>query len=92
MGWSQAEAPQKPEPTASAHPDPLAYLNAKGLMGQKPKVNFAKADGVDHRAAFLLTQVDGDLTIEDLIDLSGMGTEVAAALVVDLVERGALVF
>jgi hypothetical protein len=70
----------------------MGYLRDKGLMGKKPMVEFTKADGVDHRAAFLLTQVDGDLTLEDLIDLSGMDTDVAAALVVDLVQRGALVF
>jgi hypothetical protein len=95
---TQAATPAKPE--AAARPrkrkrgtdDAMAYLKRKRFLRKKPMVDFTKAAGVDHRAAFLLTQVDGDLTLEDLIDLSGLGTEVAAGLVVDLIDRGALVF
>jgi hypothetical protein len=45
---------------------------------------------VDHRAGFLLSQVDGNLTLETIIDISGMRKVEALRLIYTLVEDGIL--
>jgi hypothetical protein len=46
---------------------------------------------LDHRAAFLLSRVDGSLTIEDVLDVSGMARLDALRHVVRLLLRGLMV-
>lgn len=46
--------------------------------------------GLDHRAAFLLSHVDGRTSVEEIIDLAGMPRHDALRLLVELLERGAL--
>jgi hypothetical protein len=46
---------------------------------------------LDHRAAFLLSRVDGSLTIEDVLDVSGMARLDALRHVVRLILRGLMV-
>ncbi|MEL6181322.1 MAG: hypothetical protein AAFS10_20360, partial [Myxococcota bacterium] len=70
--------------------DALEYLRHQNLLKQCPSVDYSQVHNVDHRAGFLLGQADGMVTIEDLIDFSGMNSRDAAAIVVDLLHRGAL--
>ena len=80
--------------TAASNPaagrDPMQQLRDRGLMSKRPVVDYTRTEGVDHRAGFLLTQVDGMVTVEDLIDLSGLNVRDAAQLVLDLFASGAL--
>jgi hypothetical protein len=46
------------------------------------------ARSVDHRAGFLLSQVDGATTLEEILDVSGMPPLEALRIVRDLVQRG----
>jgi hypothetical protein len=46
--------------------------------------------GLDHRAGFLLSHVDGASTIEELVDLSGMARHEALKILVELMDAGAL--
>jgi hypothetical protein len=48
--------------------------------------------GLDHRAGFLLSRVDGASTIEELVDLSGMARHEALKVLVELMDAGALKF
>jgi hypothetical protein len=60
-------------------------------MERRVTADFGKAKGIDARAGFLLSVVqDGPLTVEDLIDLSGLPAHDAAALTLELLDRGAL--
>ena len=44
----------------------------------------------DHRAGFFLSQVDGNTSYEDLIDISGMGREDAIKILSKLVEKSVI--
>ncbi len=77
-------------PRGGATKDPLAALRERGWLHKRPKVDYTRTGGLDHRAGFLLTQVDGEVTVEDLIDLSGLHVRDAAGLVLDLIEAGTL--
>ena len=46
--------------------------------------------GLDHRAGFLLSRVDGISTIEDVLDVCGMPRLEALKTLVDLLDRGAI--
>jgi hypothetical protein len=46
---------------------------------------------VDHRAGFLLSQVDGETSIEGLLDLSAMPEDETLGLLRELLDRGILV-
>ncbi len=46
--------------------------------------------GLDHRAGFLLSRVDGVSTVEELLDICGMPRLEALRTLVDLLERGAI--
>ena len=48
--------------------------------------------GLDHRAGFLLSRVDGASTIDELVDLSGMARHEALKILVELMDAGALKF
>jgi hypothetical protein len=46
---------------------------------------------VDHRAGFLLSQIDGKTPIEELLDLSAMPEDETLRLLRELLDRGILV-
>jgi hypothetical protein len=46
--------------------------------------------GLDHRAGFLLSRIDGLLSVEELLDVCGMPRLEALKTLVDLLERGAI--
>ena len=56
------------------------------------RVPLAVAGGVDPRAAFVLSQVDGRLTIEDLVDLAPMPRVAALRIVGDALAAGIVAF
>jgi len=45
---------------------------------------------IDHRAGFLLSQIDGKLTVEDLYALSGMSRMQTAKILAELLEAGVI--
>ena len=47
----------------------------------------ASALKLDHRTGFLLSMIDGASTVHDLLDVSGMPSDQAIAILADLVER-----
>lgn len=46
--------------------------------------------GIDHRAGFMLSQIQGDTSIEELVDISGMPRHDALKILVELVGSGAV--
>ncbi len=46
--------------------------------------------GLDHRAGFIMSRVDGASTVEELVDLSGMARHEALKILVELLDAGAL--
>ena len=46
--------------------------------------------GLDHRAGFLLSRVDGSSTVEEVLDICGMPRLEALKTLVDLLDRGAI--
>jgi hypothetical protein len=70
------------------------HLSRLGGAARVPKVAIAGSEvrwlGLDHRAGFLLSRVDGRSSIDDIVDLSGMARHEALKLLVELVDAGAL--
>lgn len=70
------------------------HLSRLGGATRVPKVAVAGSEvrwlGLDHRAGFLLSRVDGRSSIDDIVDLSGMPRHEALKLLVELVDAGAL--
>ncbi|MCB9616525.1 MAG: hypothetical protein H6721_23545 [Sandaracinus sp.] len=70
------------------------YTSRLGGVGWTPSVALPDADlrwlGLDHRAGFLLSRVDGHNTIEDLVDISGMPRLEALKTLVELLDVGAI--
>jgi hypothetical protein len=46
--------------------------------------------GIDHRAGFMLSQIEGHTSIEELVDISGLPRHDALKLLVELVGAGAV--
>lgn len=70
------------------------HLSRLGGATRIPRIAVAGSEvrwlGLDHRAGFLLSRVDGRSTIEELVDLSGMARHEALKVLVELVDAGAL--
>jgi hypothetical protein len=68
------------------------YVSQLGDLSSVPRVVIGgaqlKSASIDHRTAFLLTRMDGDTTIEEVLDISGMSRMDAAKLILDAVEKG----
>lgn len=81
---------------ASACRDRLSQLHLSRLGGSDRVPTVAVADseirwlGLDHRAGFLLSHIDGMTTVEEVIDLSGMPRHEALKLLLELRESGAI--
>lgn len=76
--------------------DQLAHLYLSRLGGGRRRLEVAvKATdvrwlGIDHRAGFLLSNIDGTTTLDDVVDVSGMPRHEALKLLVELFEAGAV--
>ena len=88
MSSQAARAPTKPAETEETL---LAKLGGARAI---PKVAVETAQvvalGLDHRAGFVLSLVDGHSTIDDLLDVSGMPRRDALRILCALVDRGAI--
>lgn len=76
----------------------LAQLHTSrlGSTSRVPRVAIDATDvrwlGLDHRAGFLLSRVDGEHSVEQLVDVSGMPRLEALKTLVELLELGAIRF
>lgn len=74
----------------------LVRLYASKLGSLEQCVHVALPDseirwlGLDHRAGFLLSRVDGMVTLEELLDISGMQRLEGLKTLVELLDRGAI--
>jgi hypothetical protein len=68
------------------------YLRKLGDLSAVPQVVISgsqlQAADIDHRMAFLLTRMDGDTSIEEVLDISGMNRLDASRLLLDALEKG----
>ena len=71
------------------------YSSQIGPPSGIPRVVVAETDirwlGLDHRAGFLLSRVDGMTSVDELLDVSGMPRLEALKTVVGLIDAGAIV-
>jgi hypothetical protein len=72
-----------------------SYLSRIGPLEGIPRMAVAEADvrwlGLDHRAGFLLSRVDGMATADEVIDMSGFDRFEALRILSDLVDRSTIV-
>lgn len=72
------------------------YESRLGSLDRVPRVAVEPTDvrwlGLDHKAGFLLSQVDGVHTIGELLDVSGMPRIDALKMLVELLDQGAIRF
>jgi len=70
------------------------YESKLGSVGSRPRVVLRPDEilwlNIDHRAGFLLSQIDGTLTVEDLYALSGMSRMETAKILAELLEDGVI--
>src|SRR5690606_21493973 len=70
------------------------YESKLGSVGAKPRVVIRPDEilwlNIDHRGGFLLSQIDGNLTIEDLYALSGMSRMETARILSELLADGVI--
>ncbi|MCA9602014.1 MAG: hypothetical protein KC417_08320 [Myxococcales bacterium] len=70
------------------------YLSRVGSTESVPQVIVPDAEirwlGLDHRAGFLLSRVDGMSTVDEIIDMSGMERLEALKILAELVEANAI--
>lgn len=70
------------------------YESKLGSVGAKPRVVIRPDEilwlNIDHRAGFLLSQIDGKLAVEDLYALSGMSRMETAKILSELLEAGVI--
>ena len=68
------------------------YLEKLGDTDAVPRVELAQGNlqdiQMDHKTAFLLTRIDGMLTIEEVLDIAGMSRFEAAKTLVQALEEG----
>ncbi|MCC6746276.1 MAG: hypothetical protein IT371_01375 [Deltaproteobacteria bacterium] len=67
------------------------YERQLGDLGQTPEVRLAPQEvlwhKLDHRAGFLLAQIDGSISFEDILDVSGMSRFEACRILAQLLEQ-----
>jgi hypothetical protein len=72
------------------------YSSRVGSLKRVPVVAVRENDirwlGLDHRAGFLLSRVDGRASLEEILDVSGMARLEALKTLVELYEAGAIRF
>ena len=93
-GWeSLADDPRSDVRRRAVEPTTLRQVVvARSLFATVPIVvrmpDGLRSAELDHRSGFLLSLIDGKTTVEELLDLSGMGAEETLALLEDLRVRG----
>ncbi len=72
------------------------YTSRLGGMDRTPEVAVPDSEvrwlGLDHKAGFLLSRVDGVNTLEEIVDVSGMPRLEALKMLVELLDAGAIRF
>ena len=72
------------------------YVSRVGSLTRVPIVTVRDVNlrwlGLDHRAGFLLSRIDGHASLEEILDVSGMPRLEALRTLVELCEAGALSF
>lgn len=72
------------------------YTSKIGSLAQIPISVMNDSDmrwlGLDHRAGFLLSRVDGYSSVDEILDVCGMARLEALKTIVELIERGAISF
>lgn len=70
------------------------FLGRLGSVSAIPKVAVPESEvrwlGLDHRAGFLLSRVDGHTSVEDVLDMSGMPRMEALKILVELLDSGVI--
>jgi hypothetical protein len=70
------------------------YTSQLGPLDAVPRVDVPDTDirwlGLDHRAGFMLSRIDGLTSLDELLDLSGMERLEALKTVLSLVDAGAI--
>lgn len=70
------------------------YESKLGSLSAKPRVLMRPDEilwlNIDHRFGFVLSQIDGSLTVDDIYMLSGMSRMETAKILADLLERGVI--
>jgi hypothetical protein len=70
------------------------YEARLGNLGAAPRVVVPESEvrwlGLDHRAGFLLSLIDGRVTVSELVDVSGMGRLEVLKTLVDLLDAGTI--
>ncbi|HLV61200.1 MAG TPA: hypothetical protein VKY51_07350 [Fredinandcohnia sp.] len=70
------------------------YESKLGSVYARPRVVVGPEEilwlNIDHRGGFLLSQIDGSLTVDDLYALSGMGRMETAKILAELLEAGVI--
>jgi len=84
--------------TARVCRDKLAqlYLSRLGSLARQPRRAVKGADvrwlGLDHREGFVLSHIDGESSIEEIVDVSGMARIEVLKTLVQLLDVGAIRF
>jgi hypothetical protein len=87
---------QRARALADACREKLVALHMARLGGGQRSIERAAAPGderwlgIDHRAGFMLSQIEGKTSIEELVDISGLPRHDALKLLVELVGAGAV--
>lgn len=72
------------------------YSSKIGPLSQVPTIDLSDAEirwlGLDHRAGFVLSRIDGQSSIEELVDICGMSRLELFKTLIELVNRGAIHF
>lgn len=72
----------------------MHYSSRLGGVGRRPVLAIQAGDmrwlGLDHRAGFLLSQIDGRHSVEQIVDVSGMPRLEALKTMLELYEMGAI--
>jgi hypothetical protein len=70
------------------------YINKIGSLDRVPVYALKDADmrwlGLDHRAGFVLSRVDGKATVEELVDICGMPRMEVFKTLIELLNQGAI--
>lgn len=80
--------------TRSEHTLLAMYESKLGSLTTMPRVKLKEDDviwlNLDHRAGFVLAQIDGTVTYEDVFELSGMSRIDTARILAQLIEQGVI--
>jgi CRP-like cAMP-binding protein len=70
------------------------YRSRIGALDRSPRIRMRAQDimwqALDHRAGFLLSQVDGRTTFDEIIEISGLSELDATRILARLVEHGVI--